>query len=160
MSNRSEQTSAFKKFLQENKSLTFMLPVLAILIVVLIIVYSGGGKDNAAAPASSEITEPSTVVPDDSSLVSQPQVDVLPQIIRSATDGAVEVIKDPFETPIKLTGIIHSSMRSTAIIESNGISYIVKEEDFLGDSTWSVSLIEKDSVTLVSGDKTMTLTLD
>ncbi len=158
MTNKSGQESAFKKFLKENKSLTFMLPVLAILIIVLIIVYSGV-FNKKEAPASSGETPPAITQPSESALAQQPQVDVLPQIIRSTSEGAVDVIKDPFESPVKLSGIIYSMDRSTAIVESNGISYIVKEDDFLGDSPWKVTLIQKDSITLESGEKSMTLSL-
>ena len=159
MTNKSGQESAFKKFLKENKSLAFMLPVLAILIIVLIIVYSGVFSKKEA-PASSGETPPAITQPSESALAQQPQVDVLPQIIRSTSEGAVDVIKDPFESPVKLSGIIYSTDRSTAIVESNGISYIVKEDDFLGDSTWRVTLIQKDSITLESGEKSISLSLN
>ena len=159
MTNKSGQESAFKKFLKENKSLAFMLPVLAILIIVLIIVYSGVFSKKEA-PASSGETPPPINQPSESALAQQPQVDVLPQIIRSTSEGAVDVIKDPFESPVKLSGIIYSTDRSTAIVESNGISYIVKEDDFLGDSTWRVTLIQKDSITLESGEKSISLSLN
>lgn len=162
MTNRPEQDSAIKKFFKENKSLTFMLPVLVILMIILIIIYSGTGdsKGNQDVPAASGQETASPVPVDESALAAQPQVDVLPQFLRSATEGAIEVIKDPFETPIKLKGIVYADSRSTAILEANGISYIVKEDDVLGESTWKVAFIENDSITLVSGDESMTLSLN
>lgn len=158
MAYQSEKESAFKKLLKENKSLAFMLPVLAILVIILILVYSGV-FNKKEAPAALQPTPTTTVQPEESALAQQPQVDVLPQIIRSSTEGAIDVVKDPFETPMKLVGVIFSNERSTAIVESGGVSYIVKVDDTIGDSTWKVDDIQKDSLTIEANGKSVTLEL-
>lgn len=153
MAKKSENESAFKKFLSENKSLTFMLPLLAILIIVVIIVYSGMGKEKNVV---SEKT-PNTNNPIDT---NQPQVEVLPQIIRSENGERVDVKNDPFEEPMVLTGVIYSESRSTAIIKWGGYSYIVKKDDYVGESQWKVRTIEKDKITLESENDSKVITLD
>lgn len=153
MVKRTENDSAFKKFLKENKSLTFMIPLMAILIIVMVIVYSGMGKDKKTV---SEKT-PGAKDPVDT---NQPQVEVLPQIIRSENGEKIDVNKDPFEEPMILVGVIYSESKSTAIIKWGGYSYIVKKDDFVGDSDFKVTGIEKDKLTLESNNDSIVLALD
>lgn len=147
--------SGIKKFIKENKSLAFMLPVLAVLAIVLIIVYSGGGKAKNTSvnsptpkPSSSAISTPTA---------DQPKVEVLPQTERTndqadqVTQDGQNVVpaQDPFKTPMKLTGVlIYSNEDATAIIEYGGVSYIVSKDDTIGDTTWKVISIDESSVML------------
>ncbi|MCX7774421.1 MAG: hypothetical protein N2376_15095 [Clostridia bacterium] len=165
MAYQSKQESAFKKFIKENKSLAFMLPILAVLVIVLIIIYSGVFNKKAAPALASVTTSPSASAnPSNSSnggepTGGQPQVEVLPQIVRSTSSSAVEVVKDPFETPMKLTGIVYSNDRSAAIVQCGGISYIVQSGQTIGDSSWEVTQIDKDTITIASNGKSLELEL-
>lgn len=157
MAKKTDET-ALQKFFRENKSLTFMLPILVILIIAAIIINLSFGNDKETAKANPSSTEPSNV---NSSAIdtNQPQVDVLPQIIRADNPENVELQKDPFESPMKLTGIIFSSLKSTAIIEWGGYSYIVETNDNIGNSKWKVTRIENDSITLDNGSESIVLVL-
>lgn len=150
---KSENDSAFKKFLKENKSLTFMIPLMAILIIVMIFVYSGTAKDKkTVSDKSTDTKNPIST--------NQPQVEVLPQIIRSENSDKIDVNKDPFEEPMILVGVIYSESRSTAIIKWGDYSYIVEKNDVIGDSDWEVTAIEKDKITLESDNDSIVLDLD
>lgn len=157
MAKKNDET-AWKKFFRENKSLTFMLPVLVILIIAAIIINLSLGNDKEAAKSNPSSTESSDV---NSSAIdtNQPQVDVLPQIIRADNPEEVELQKDPFESPMNLTGVVLSSLKSTAIIEWGGYSYIVEINDNIGNSKWKVSRIEKDNVALDNGSESIVLVL-
>lgn len=155
----SSKDSGFKKFIKENKSMAFMLPLLAILIIVVVVVYSGMGKpkvssaDNSQTPTPESITTP---------VSDQPSVEVLPQTQRETQDepSDVEPLKDPFETPMKLSGVLlYSNNDATAIIESGGVSYIVRKDETIGDTTWKVFGINSNSVMLDSNGKSMLLQL-
>lgn len=154
MAYKSGEKSALKKFLNENKMLVYMLPLLVILVAVLIVVYSGNFKKSIAASSA----EPQVTPPQISTAPNQSQVEVLPQLIRSSDENA-EVVKDPFETPMVLKGIVNSGERSSAIIESGGISYIVRKNQPIGNSSWNVADIETGLVTIASEEKTETLKL-
>lgn len=159
MVNRSSNDSAFKKFLKENKSLTYMLPLLAILAIIAIIIYSGAfSKKNKTVSSQDSNPSPtqSSNAPIDNNL---PHVEVLPQIIRSENDEKAEANKNPFESPMKLVGIVYSEEGSTAIIQWGGYSYIVQSQDKIGDSDWTVSNINRDNISITSNDNTMVLHL-
>ncbi|MGI6621684.1 MAG: hypothetical protein GX227_06700 [Clostridiaceae bacterium] len=153
MVRKTKNDSALKKFFNENKSLTFLLPLLAILVVVVIIVYSGMGKDKNTVSKNSHDTS----FPIDT---NQPQVEVLPKIIRSGSEEKIDVDKDPFSEPMKLVGVIFSESRSTAIIEWGYYSYIVEKGELVGDSDWKVAVIEKDKITLETDSDRIVLSLD
>lgn len=158
MKNISSEDSGFKKFLRENKSLKYMLPMLFVLIVIFIITLVSGtlnGEKNIPVSQNSD----GLISNDDVIDISLPQVEILPQIIRSNNLENTEVKKDPFEAVMKLVGVIYSGPRSTAIIEWGDYSYIVKANDKVGDSEWSVVNIEKNSITLKSDEDRVVLDL-
>lgn len=157
MAKKTEET-AIQKFFRENKSLTFMIPLLVILIIVAIVINFSLSNDKKAAKVNQSPTESSNV---DSPAIdtNQAQVDVLPQIIRSDNSEAVEQKKDPFESPMELTGIVYSNIKSTAIIEWGGYSYIIELNDIIGNSKWKVTRIEKESITLDNGSENIVLVL-
>lgn len=157
MAKKATEETAIKKFFRENKSLTFMIPILIILIIVAIIINLPSGDDKETIKNEPSATEPSNT---DAPLnTDQPQVDVLPQIIRSDSSEAIEQEKDPFESPMKLVGVVYSNTKSTAIIEWGGYSYILRLNDIVGNSKWEVARIEKDSITLDNGTESRVLVL-
>lgn len=164
---QSGKDSAFRQFLSKNKSLVFMLPLLLVLVVVLVIIYTGGGGKKPAASTSTPQHAGSTAssggsVP--SSIEGQAQVEVLPILerISSGEDDSVVASQDPFQKPMKLTGIFMyaDDDRSMAIIEYGGVSYIVRKNDVIGESPWSVAEIYENSVMLASEDKNILLELN
>jgi len=147
--------TAFRKFLNENKSLKIMLPFLVVGIIVLIVFsVSGGFKNDGQSIPSSQNSE-DYITADGNISDDLPRVEVLPQTIRSNP----EVKKDPFEAVMKLVGIISSEKKSTAIIEWGEYSYIVQTDEKVGDSDWRVSKIGTNSITLVSGNDSLVLEL-
>jgi len=158
---QSGKDSAFRRFIKENKSLAFMLPLLVILVVVLIIVYSGGGDE----PTSSEVPTPAST-PSQTSIPSindQTQVEVLPKIIRASDEtGNDAVVQDPFTSPMRLTGVLlyPDYDKTKAIIEYGGVSYIVKRNEIIGNTAWTVEEIFETSVMLGSDGKNQLLELD
>lgn len=155
-----KKDSALQTFFKENKSLALMLPLLAVLIIAMIIVYASGGKDNTTAVSGNPDNPPAAAeasIPSD-----QPKVEVLPQIERQGQEKAeVDVTKDPFEAPMKLSGILtDSDGKAMAIIESGGVSYIVQKEGLIGESTWKVLSIYESSVMLDSNGRSMLLELN
>lgn len=164
MANKTGET-AFKKFLRENKTLSFMLPLLGVLIIVLIIIYSG---QNKATPASGNVAVSDTSSASvqstpantaNSAPAEQANVEILPQIIRSENEKNPEIEKDPFETPLELKGILLCGEKSTAIIESGGVSYIVNLDETVGTSRYKVIDIQKASVTVESSKGSTVLEL-
>jgi len=148
--------TAFKKFLNENKSLKIMLPVLAVAVIALIVFSVSGGfkNDKKSIPSSQNSEGPLNDI--DANLQ---RVEVLPQTIRSNNPGNAEIKKDPFKDIMKLVGVVYAGDKSTAIIEWGDYSYIVKVKVKIGDSDWSVSNIERNSVTIVSGNDSIVLDL-
>lgn len=150
-------TAAIKKFFNENKSLTFMIPILVILIIAAIVINLTLGNDKDTAKADPSVSSSADVnSPIDT---AQPQVDVLPQIIRSEGSEIIEQQKDPFESPMQLAGVVYSPARSAAVIEWGGYSYIVELNDIVGNSKWRVTRIEKDSIALDNGSDSIVLVL-
>lgn len=89
--------------------------------------------------------------------------EVLPQSRRDLSlDGAGETIwfgRDPFATPLKLTGIVTGGFGDDlAIIESGSAAYIVKVGDVV-DEVWTVTKIGKDTVELKTADREIKLQL-
>jgi type II secretory pathway component PulC len=60
---------------------------------------------------------------------------------------------------MKLTGIVYSKTKSTAIIEWGGYSYIIGLNDNIGNSKWKATRIERDSITLDNGSESIVLGL-
>lgn len=152
--NSNNEDLPFKKFLKKNKSLKFLLPILAIWILVLFIFVFTGGFNNADIDASGDIPTPT---PTDISQVpttdiGEPDVEVLPQKIRTNSDVQGDIDNDPFDSIMNLTGVVYAGENSTAIIEWGNSSYIVQINDTVGDSDWSIKKIERDKVTLHSGE--------
>jgi hypothetical protein len=86
---------------------------------------------------------------------------VLPQTRRDngQIQGLGELIRDPFATPLKLTGIATGGAGgSMAIVESGGTTYIVSTGDAI-DDFWSVVNITHDTVSLSSEQGEVTLRL-
>ncbi|MBE6834967.1 MAG: hypothetical protein E7515_01795 [Ruminococcaceae bacterium] len=87
-------------------------------------------------------------------------VETLPQIERDK--GEEYEGKDPFDENIldgaKVIGIYDTYGNKSATIQTTRKTYTVYEGDTLGDSDWVVSEITDNTVTFVSGDKTLTLT--
>jgi len=157
MPGKSGKNSAVRQFLEKNKSLAFLLPLLVILIVVLIIVYSG----NSDMPASSDVTvspSPGTPV----NLNDKTRADILPQTERPSEElNWEEIRQDPFAAPMKLTGILrYPDDRTKAIIEYSGAGFIVRKNDYIGKSPWKVTEIYETSVMLEADGKSQLLELE
>lgn len=152
MVRKSDSDSALKKFFDENRSLKFLLPLLAVLIVVMIIVNLRGVKEKGTV---SQVPSNTAGQID----TNQQQVEVLPQIIRSDSND-IDIKKDPFKEPMRLVGVVYSKSRPTAVVKWGSYSYIVEKEDFLGDSDWKVVEIDKNQITLESDTDRMVLSLD
>lgn len=149
-SNKGMNSSAIKKFFEVNKSLVYLLPVLLVLLVVLIVVLSGQGNSIDTSDKTDDFYS-------GDNLSKEPQVDVLPQFKR--TESSVNVGKDPFGEPMKVTGIVLSDNKPVAIIVADGCSYVAGIDDIVGEKSWKVVSIEKDSVTLKSNEESITLSL-
>jgi hypothetical protein len=175
--NLKAKISAFTK---KNKTLVYLLPVFAVLIIVLIVVYStmgtsggtkGGTAQNTAGTAETMSGK------DIESLLSDTEnkVEVLPNVERSretqagagetaaagvnAEAGGEEILYNPFEQPITLSGILYADDgNSVAILETVSKSYVVRKGDVVG-SVWKVEQITDSTVVLKAGEKETTLML-
>lgn len=155
---QSGKETAFNRFFRENRSLVVMLPLLAILLVILIIVYSGGEK-----PVLSDVPAPSSTPAVDSIINDKAQVEILPKTEREKESAESDsTLQDPFASPMKLRGVLlyQDPDKSLAIIEYGGYSYIVKRNENIGSSAWTVSEIYETSVMLESGGKNELVRLD
>lgn len=154
--NIKNEETAFKTFLKRNKSLKYLLPILAIWLVVLFIFVFTGGFDNDDMSVSGQNPTPSPTVtgPDNNTNTNtnETSVEVLPKVIRTDSDIKGDINNDPFESIMNLTGVVYADMNSTAIIEWGESSYIVQINDAVGDSKWVVKNIALDTVTLKSGE--------
>ncbi len=94
------------------------------------------------------------------SVNTQDQVEILPEIERD-TDEEYDG-KDPFTDNIldgaKLADVFDTYGYKSAVLVTATKSYTLYEGDTVGDSDWVVSEITDNSITLVSGDKTLTFT--
>ena len=77
------ENAAIKQFLEENKSLTYLIPILIVLIIVAIVVLSKSGKSSKVS------SEP----PDWAGLENGNQVIILPQTTRNIDDKESSVKK-------------------------------------------------------------------
>lgn len=163
---------AVKDFFKKNRSLVFLLPMLVIMIIVLIVLYSTGNKasentGNYTVSGNKNQTESLSGSPGkDTNIPSGNKVEVLPQTERSADkDNENEGKKNesnpvnPFDAPMKLSGVIvNSDKDSVAIIETSIKSYVVREGELVND-IWKVSKIEEKGVLLINGDEEKYLTI-
>jgi len=159
------------EFFEKNRSLVFLLPLLVIMLVVLIVLYSSGNKANknnenyTVSGGKNQSGSISASTGNGIDLPSGNKIEVLPQTERetekAAEDKGSENVANkgtsnpanPFDAPMKLSGIIlNNKGSSVAIIETNNTSYVVKEGEFV-NNIWKVEKIEEKGVLLVNGDK-------
>ncbi|NMA67534.1 MAG: hypothetical protein GX957_15095 [Clostridiaceae bacterium] len=154
MDNRSKEKSAFKVFFEENRSLAYTLPLLGVLIIIAVVIFITSLSDKAE-DVSSHI--PGAVSGID--MEGGNQVEILPQLIRNNDEDSTNIEKDPFESPVMLTGIVYSEDRFIAIIEYDGTTYILETNDKIGYSNWQVTNISEEFVTLQNDNDNITLKL-
>lgn len=135
----------FADFINKNKSLKVLLPLLLISIIAVVIVYSTLG--NNVKPASSQLNQQKN----DENLGQA--VDVLPQIERAKNPDIIidDKTKDPFSSDnaaMLLKGITIYKDKNTAIIETQNSAYVVCEGDVI--EGWNVRRIDTDGVLLVN----------
>jgi len=162
---------AITDFFNKNRSLVVLLPLLVVMIIAVIILYSTGDKppkntENYTVSSSKNQNgnlSASTGNSDD--IPSGTKVEVLPQTERTIDQESKNVENqnekdkngsnslNPFDTPMKLAGIIlGNNCSSVAIIETNNNSFVVKEGEFV-NKVWKVLRIEEKGVLLINGDK-------
>jgi type II secretory pathway component PulC len=175
MANKKYSDSNFKMFLKENKTLAVSAPILVILIIAVIIIYSSMGSQDAQdiLPALTEN------VPGG---LEGTQVEILPQTERitsggtqgaqgeastgngdsageaaPGTDGAV---KNPFNSPITLKGVmVQDDNKGAAILETGGKTLIVRKDDVL-ENGMTVGDISLDRVILMDNGKDIELKME
>ena len=146
------EKSKIKKFLDENRSLVFTVPVFLVLIVVVILVYALNGSNDAAEtnqpaptttpPAATQSATPATT--EEPSTGGQ-EVTTLPDDVRDKDQ--TEITRNPFADPYRVSGIIYDKSGSIAIIEAENKSFIVEPGDEPG-GFFKVISIEADKVVL------------
>lgn len=160
MAAMNRRQSNFKRFLNENKTLIFTSPLLAVLVIVVVILYAGPG--GAKKPESVPAMAQSTAMPDGN------RVQVLPQTERdisanSSSKGGTSgdnAARDPFNGPASLIGILTGDDgNNVAVVEADGKSYIVKKGDIIGGNT-IVEEISADEIKLKDNDTETTLKLE
>lgn len=175
MANNKKTESNFKMFLKENKTLAVSVPILVILIIAVIIIYSSMGSQDAQGvlPALAENAPGG---------LDGTQVEILPQTERitpgmtqdarseasTETDGSVGeaspetggVVKNPFNSPITLTGVVvKDDNEGAAILETGGKTLIVRKDDVL-ENGMTVGDISLDRVILIDDGKDIELKLE
>lgn len=160
MANPNGSQSNFRRFLNENKTLAFSLPVLVILIIAVVIIYSGMGKGGAgdASPAVAEASMGG---------LQGNNVEILPRTERTADDTAADssagngdkAVRNPFNGPMTLTGVLlRDDGNNIAILEGNGKTFIVKKDDVL-ENNMVVGSIASDKVMLEDNGREIELKL-
>lgn len=89
------------------------------------------------------------------------EAEVLPQTRRDngETQSMDVFFRDPFASPLKLTGIVTGgSGGAMAIIESSGTTYVVTAGDVINEF-WTVLTISQEAVLLNAGDREVNLRL-
>lgn len=103
--------------------------------------------------------KPVTTGSGNTTTVSGEEAQVLPQTKRDNGQNLDPFTRDPFASPLKLTGIITGGPGgSMAIVESGGTSYVVTVGDLL-DEFWTVLKITQEVVLLTAGDRDVSLRL-
>lgn len=155
--------SALASFMKQNKSLMFMLPVLAVLVIVLVIIYwpkkpPSSTGDPSAIPATPSISASSEASESTPANMEGAAVVVLPQVERLQSGDTMNPdtpVKDVFSADTDsfvLKGLLISSHGNhRAIIETGTSVFVVGVDDALTDK-WTVSTIESQQVVLKSED--------
>jgi len=148
-----EKKTKFKKFLDENRSLVFTVPVFLVLVVVVILVYVLDGNDNVSEtnppvtntnqPAAAQSAEPAAS--EEPSTGEGQEVTTLPDDVRDKDQS--EITRNPFADPYRVSGIIYDKSGSIAIIEAENKSFIVEPGDE-PEGYFKVLSIEADRVVL------------
>ncbi len=154
MNAKKGEQSTFKRFIKENRTLALSFPILIVLVIAVIIIYSSMGMeiDNEAVPAAAEAAD------------TKPQtIEVLPSTERELNSSGIpkaEVVeRDPFSGPLTLVGVVvNSKGGNIVVIEANGKSYILKEDDVL-ENNLTVGLISTDQVVLKDRENNKEITL-
>lgn len=136
----------------------------AVLLVVAFVgictaVYFYLKPDTSQPVAGTDVQTPANSQQTDASQGDAVNVEVLPQTERNFGDGQA---RNPFKSEdlsgLKLTGVLTSSSgRTTAIVESDSTSYIVKVGETMKDSNWTVDSIDENSITFVNGESSKTV---
>ncbi len=135
-------------FLHNKIFILFFLPVLALIIIIAVVLIL-----RVINPPAAET--PVAAVGD--------YIYVLPIKERSA-DNIPTVGKDPFisegATGLRLDGIVYNpDGTSIAVISSVNASYVVSNDDSVGQTGWVVAIITADTVTITKNEKTEMLSL-
>lgn len=146
-----EKKTKFKKFLDENRSLVFTVPVFIVLVIAVILVNILSGNNTTENNQPSETTPPVTTQTAEPVQSGQPsdddsqEVTTLPDDERDKDED--EIRRNPFSDPYRVSGIIYDKSGSIAIIEAENKSFIVETGDSPG-GYFTVLSIEKDNVVL------------
>ncbi|MBN1623878.1 MAG: hypothetical protein JW903_05885 [Clostridia bacterium] len=148
-----EKKTKFKKFLDENRSLVFTVPVFLVLIVVVILVYALSGNNDVSetTPPEADTNQPAAtqsaapVQTESPATDSGQEVTTLPDDERDKDQN--EILRNPFAEPYRVSGIIYDKSGSIAIIEAENKSFIVEAGDEPG-GYFKVLSIEEDKVVL------------
>jgi hypothetical protein len=140
--------------------LVVIVPLLFLLLLAVPVVFVLTSGTPDAEPSASSGGE---AVPAIGDVKETPTIEILPETERVVPE------KDPFGSSgvlagsdaFVLTGIISSSGGlSTAIIKAGDSSFVVQAGDAVGDSDWSVSEINENSIVLSDGKTEKVLELD
>ncbi|MBN2852260.1 MAG: hypothetical protein JXQ23_05925 [Clostridia bacterium] len=161
-----KELTGFKKFVAENKSLLFTIPVFAVLLIIVLFVYvfNGNNKNDqvevvSPTPSASAVSNTQTAKPTSTPAptTSGTEVTTLPDTERDKDSD--EILRNPFASPYKVSGIIYDSKGgSVAIVEAENKSFIVKEGDN-AENYFTVLNIERDSVIIEVDGETITISL-
>lgn len=138
-----------KKLLRNKRVLLIGLAVLVVAGIGIVLIL------NRAA------TKPSTPGSGNPTDISGDEAEMLPQSKRDngQTQNFEVFSRDPFASPLKLTGIVTGGTGgSMAIVESSGTTYVVSVGDVI-DDFWTVLKITHEMVLLTAGDRDVSLRL-
>ncbi len=152
----SKSNSSFLDKIRE-KPLYIVIGIVLLLAVaggiyVLLFLNGNGDADGGELPAGDLVEETAEVLP-------QPEREHVEEDDESLWHS-VTSFADPFEKPMKLTGIVSGGRGGgMAIIEAGSTSYIVNEGDYVS-GIWSVYEIRSEEVVLRARDQEISLYLD
>ncbi len=153
-------SNGISAFFKKNTFMKYVIPVMIFLVIVavfLALVFSGDEMDPI------DNTNPSSI-----SGASDESVAVLPDgsnIVGSTDKSLSDLIKnDPLSPDILVDAEYHGCVIGAGssrhgIIENGGISYTLAIGETLGGSSWEVTEITTETITLSAGKLTKTLTL-
>ncbi len=88
---------------------------------------------------------------------AEEEVEMLPQMTREFPDWEEEIIRDPFESPGELKGIVAGGPgENMAIIETSRAAYVVTVGDVI-DNYWTVAEIRRNEVLLEADGEVLRL---